>query len=77
MIRVALIGVGKMGLSHFSLISAHPEVEVVGICDSAGYLTSTINKQLGVNTFKDHRKMFKECEMDAVIISTPERKSVV
>ena len=71
MIRVALIGVGKMGLSHFSLISAHPEVEVVGICDSAGYLTSTINKQLGVNTFKDHRKMFKECEMDAVIISTP------
>ena len=71
MIRIALIGVGKMGLSHFSLISAHPEVEVVGICDSATYLTSTINKQLGVTTFKDHRKMFKECEMDGVIISTP------
>ncbi len=71
MIRVALIGVGKMGLSHFAIMSAHPEVDVVAVCDNAAYLTSTISKQLGVNTYKNHSKMFKECEIDAVIISTP------
>lgn len=71
MIKVALIGVGKMGLSHFALLSAHPDVEVVAVCDSAGYLTSVINKQLGVKTYKDHKKMFNECDIDAVVISTP------
>jgi scyllo-inositol 2-dehydrogenase (NADP+) len=71
MIKIALIGVGKMGLSHFALISAHPEVEVVAICDSATYLTSTITKTLKVPTYKDPKKMFKECQLDAVIISTP------
>jgi scyllo-inositol 2-dehydrogenase (NADP+) len=71
MIKIALIGVGKMGLSHFAIISAHPEVEVVGICDSAAFLTSTISKQLGVTTYKDPKKMLNECPMDGVIISTP------
>jgi len=71
MVKVALIGVGKMGLSHFALLSAHPDVEIVGVCDSAAYLTSTISKQLGVKTFKDHKKMLKECEIDAIVISTP------
>ncbi len=60
-----------MGLSHFAIVSAHPGVEVVGICDSAAYLTSTINKQLGVATYKDPKKMFRECPMDGVVISTP------
>ncbi len=71
MVRVALIGVGKMGLSHFAILSAHPEVEIAAVCDNAAYLTSTISKQLGVKTYKDHKKMFKECEFDAVVISTP------
>jgi len=71
MVKVALIGAGKMGLSHFAIISAHPEVEVVGVCDSAAFLTSVITKQLGVATFKDTKKMYKEVQPDAVIISTP------
>ncbi|WP_317931354.1 Gfo/Idh/MocA family oxidoreductase [Halioxenophilus sp. WMMB6] len=71
MVKVALIGAGKMGLSHFAIISAHPEVEVVGVCDSAAFLTSAITNQLGVKTFKDAKKMYKESKPDAVIISTP------
>jgi len=71
MVKLAFIGVGKMGLSHFAILSAHPEVEVVGVCDSAGYLTAAMSKQLGIKTFKDHKKMYKECDVDAVVISTP------
>lgn len=71
MVKVALIGAGKMGLSHFAIVSAHPDVEVVGVCDSAAFLTSAISKQLGVKAFKDAKKMYKEAKPDAVIISTP------
>jgi len=71
MVKVALIGVGKMGLSHCAILSAHPEVEVVAICDSATYLTSALKKQMEVRTYKDFKRMFKECDLDAVVISTP------
>ena len=46
MVRVGLIGIGKMGLSHCAILSAHPEVEVIAICDSATYLTSELKKHL-------------------------------
>lgn len=71
MIKVAMIGIGKMGVSHFALLSAHPDVEVVAVCDSATFLTSAVSKQMNVQTFKDPKKMFKEVELDAVVISTP------
>jgi predicted dehydrogenase len=71
MINLALVGVGKMGMSHYAILSAHPEVEITAICDNATFLTSTFNKQTGVKVYKDHKKMFKECELDAVVISTP------
>ena len=31
MLNVAIIGLGKMGLSHFSIINANPNVNVVGV----------------------------------------------
>lgn len=71
MIKVALVGIGKMGLSHLALMSAHPDVEIVAVCDNAGFMTAAAKKQMGVKTFKDHNKLMKECELDAVIISTP------
>ena len=39
-IRVGVVGLGKMGLSHLSMFNAHPDVEVAGVCDSTGYLLS-------------------------------------
>ena len=60
-----------MGLSHLAILSANPEVEVVAVCDSATYLTSPLKKHLHLKTYKDHNKLFKECELDAVVVSTP------
>lgn len=36
MIDVAVVGLGKMGLSHLSMIKAHPDVNLVGVCDGTG-----------------------------------------
>ena len=38
MLDVAVVGLGKMGLSHLSIVRAHPDVNLVGVCDSTGYL---------------------------------------
>ena len=71
MIRLALIGLGKMGLSHHAMINAHPHVSVDAVCDGTGYLLDVLNKYTGVRTFSDYRKMFAEVPLDAVIIATP------
>lgn len=71
MIRLAVVGLGKMGLSHHAMINAHPNVKVVAVCDTAGYVLDVLNKYTGVNTYTDFEVMLREVELDAVIIATP------
>ncbi|MEI7970348.1 MAG: Gfo/Idh/MocA family oxidoreductase [Betaproteobacteria bacterium] len=73
MIRLAVVGLGKMGLSHLGMIRAHPNVSVEGICDSTGYLLDVLEKYTGLRTFSDFDRMLAEVELDAVIIATPSR----
>lgn len=71
MIRVGVVGLGKMGLSHLSMFNAHPDVEVAGICDSAGYMLGVLNKYTGMKTYADMDAMLADAALDAVVISTP------
>ncbi|ASK66024.1 oxidoreductase [Brachybacterium avium] len=71
MIDVAVVGLGKMGLSHLSMINAHPDVRVVGICDATGYMLDVLTKYTGLPTFKDLTRMLDEARPDALIVATP------
>ena len=71
MIRLAVVGLGKMGLSHLSMIKAHPKVTLVGVCDSAKYVLDVLTKYTGVHTFTDYDDMLASVELDAIIIATP------
>lgn len=71
MIRAGLVGVGKMGISHYAILGAHPRVEVSAICDSAMYVTSALRKHTGVETFKDYRRMIDSARLDCVFVATP------
>ncbi|HTP64311.1 MAG TPA: Gfo/Idh/MocA family oxidoreductase [Geobacteraceae bacterium] len=73
MVRVAVVGLGKMGISHFSMINAHPRVQVVAVCDATGYLLDVLGKYSGVRTYADYEKMLGDTELDAVVIATPSR----
>lgn len=71
MIRLAVVGVGKMGLSHLSILGAHPKVQVEAICDTSGYMLDILNKYTGVNGVDDYYKMLDRVKLDAVVIATP------
>ncbi len=60
MIKVAVVGLGKMGLSHLSMVRAHPDVDLVGVCDSTGYLLDVLSKYTGVSTFGDLDEMLDD-----------------
>jgi predicted dehydrogenase len=71
MIRVGVVGLGKMGVSHLSLFNAHPDFEVAGICDSTGYLLSVLSKYTSLPTYSDMDVMLAKATLDAVVIATP------
>ena len=71
MIKVAVVGLGKMGLSHYAITNAHPDVEVAGICDSSSYVLGVLKKYTGVTTYSDFDAMLDKADLDAVVIATP------
>jgi predicted dehydrogenase len=70
-LKLAVVGLGKMGLSHHAMINAHPRVKVEAVCDSTGYVLDVLNKYTGVRTYTDFDAMLREVELDAIIIATP------
>lgn len=70
MIKVGVVGLGKMGLSHHALLHAHPEVEV-SVCDSSKYVLGVLEKNTGVEAYGDYERMLAEADLDAVVIATP------
>ena len=70
-LRVGVVGLGKMGLSHYALLNVHPQVELAGVCDSSNYVLGVLRKNTTVRTYTDYDTMLAEANMDAVVIATP------
>ncbi|MEI6749866.1 MAG: Gfo/Idh/MocA family protein [Bacteroidales bacterium] len=71
MIRGAIIGLGKMGLSHAAIVSAHPEVDMVSVCDTSSLVLDAFKKFSKVKTYFDYQKMIDEQALDFVVVATP------
>jgi predicted dehydrogenase len=69
--RVAVVGIGKMGLLHAGIMNAMDGVELCGICDSSKFLLGFAKSLKNVSTHDDFKKMLDEAKPDAVVITTP------
>lgn len=70
-VRTGIVGLGKMGISHFAILNAHPDVDLVAITDTNPFLTTALKKHAKVEVFKDFKKMIDESSLEAVLIATP------
>ena len=71
MLKVALIGAGKMGISHLSILGASSEAEVVGVCDTSKMVNDFLTKYGNFNCFTDYKKMIAQVNPDAVFVAVP------
>ena len=71
MIKGAVIGLGKMGISHASIVGAHPDVDLVSVCDNSSLVLEAFNKFSTINTYSDYKKMMNQESLDFVIVATP------
>lgn len=70
-INVAVVGLGKMGLSHLAMINALDDFRVVAICDSAAMVGGVIEKYSGLRYVADFDEVLAIPDLHAVVIATP------
>jgi scyllo-inositol 2-dehydrogenase (NADP+) len=70
-VKLAVVGLGKMGLSHLSIANALDDFEVVAMCDNSRLVTDVLGKVTGLKGFNDYDEVLKLSDLDAVIIATP------
>ncbi|HVT86773.1 MAG TPA: Gfo/Idh/MocA family oxidoreductase [Chitinophagaceae bacterium] len=71
MIKVGLIGAGKMGISHLSILGAHPDVEVVGVSDPSKLVTDILRKYTRFSCYTDYKEMLRDAKLEAVFVAAP------
>ena len=73
MIRTGIIGLGKMGISHAAILGAHPDVDLVAVCDSSALVIDVFKKYSRFEVFTDYKKMIDTMKLDALLIASPTR----
>ena len=73
MIRTAMVGLGKMGLSHLAILRAHPGLALVAGCDSSAYLTDILTKYSGLKCYDSFDRMLEQEQLDALVVATPSK----
>jgi predicted dehydrogenase len=71
MLKIALIGAGKMGISHLSILGGYANAIVVGVCDTSKMVTDFLSRHGKFNCFSDYNKMVTEVKPDAVVVAVP------
>ncbi len=70
--RVAVIGVGKMGMLHAGIMNSLEGVELCAISDTSNLLlTFAKNLKKGIGVYDDYVKMLDQEKPDVAVITTP------
>lgn len=70
-IKLSIIGAGRMGITHYSIINTHPDIEIESVADPSPLVISLMGKYLSVKTFKDYNELFDKTSPDAILVCTP------
>jgi scyllo-inositol 2-dehydrogenase (NADP+) len=70
-IKIGIIGMGRMGITHYSIINRHPDVVIESVADPSGLIITLMNKYLTVRTFKDYQELIDVSTPDAILVCTP------
>ncbi len=71
-LKIGIIGMGRMGITHFSIINSHPDIEITSVSDTSKMILNGIAKYLpSVQVFDDFKTQLEKSHPDAVIVCTP------
>ena len=72
MIRIALLGCGRISKNHFDAISKFPdEIKLVAVCDIVPEKAQQAGELYKVDYYSDYEKMLSRGDIDVIAICTP------
>ncbi|AEG62055.1 Gfo/Idh/MocA family protein [Desulforamulus ruminis] len=71
MIRVGLIGAGRMGWAHAEKLSKMPDVSLVAVQSHTGISAQELAEAFGAKAYTDYKRMLDHEKLDVVYITTP------
>jgi predicted dehydrogenase len=69
--RAAIIGLGKMGILHMSILSTLPHVQIVALCDKSKLITKFARNIFRKIEIVNSIDMLRNFDLDIVYVTTP------
>jgi predicted dehydrogenase len=60
-----------MGISHLSILGAHPDVKIVGVSDTSKMVVDALKQYSSFPGYLDYREMLSDANPDAVFVAVP------
>lgn len=72
MIKIGIIGFGRMGITHYSIINTHPDVQIVSVADTSKVTLSILSKYIKtLKVYTDYKELIDSSKPDAILVCTP------
>ena len=71
LLRVAVIGAGKLGARHAEVYSKLPGVELVGVCDVIEHRAKESAHHCKTKAYKDHRELLSLVDAASIVVPSP------
>ena len=71
-LRIGVVGLGKMGLSHFAMVNPLQTTDTVA-CDQPGFLTDILSRNISAEVVKGYDTLLQDDRLQAVLIATPSK----
>jgi len=71
-LKIGIIGLGRMGITHMSILTPNPNIKIIAISESSKMIGGLFTKYFGdIKVYSDYLKMIKNEELDGLLVSTP------
>ena len=70
-IRVGIIGAGRMGITHHSILNSHPRARVTAVADPSPVVTALLAKYADVRSYRNSGALLENEALDALLVCTP------
>jgi myo-inositol 2-dehydrogenase/D-chiro-inositol 1-dehydrogenase len=71
MLRIAMLGAGRVGQVHSASITSHPEAKLALVVDPIEAAAKSLGEKYGTRWSLDAEDAFNDASIDAVIVGTP------
>jgi predicted dehydrogenase len=70
-LRIAVLGVGRMGAFHAHILSAAPAVDVVAVADPLPGLAAAVGREIGATAYDATDTLLRRDDIEAWLVATP------